>query len=39
MPFVSNRALHTKRQGKDTPPQVRVELLDLADIRFNGDRP
>jgi cyclopropane-fatty-acyl-phospholipid synthase len=39
MSFVSSRALARERQGDTNPPKPLVELLELADVRFNGDRP
>lgn len=39
MPFVSSRVLRHERQGDANPPKALVELLELADVRFNGDRP
>jgi cyclopropane-fatty-acyl-phospholipid synthase len=39
MSFVSSRALARERQADTNPPKPLVELLELADVRFNGDRP
>lgn len=40
MPFVNiNQDLRQEQAGALVPPRVLVDLLEQADVRFNGDRP
>ncbi|MEW8231437.1 MAG: cyclopropane fatty acyl phospholipid synthase [Candidatus Thiodiazotropha endolucinida] len=40
MPFVNiNHGLHNEHHGELKPPQVLVDLLEQADVQFNGNRP
>ncbi|MBT2990529.1 MAG: cyclopropane fatty acyl phospholipid synthase [Candidatus Thiodiazotropha sp. (ex Ctena orbiculata)] len=40
MSFVNiNHGLHNEPRGESAPPRILVDLLEKADVRFNGNRP